>query len=108
MDDERIAQNQVTFRRVNEALEPGAAPPTERVKFLCECGRLGCTERIELDLAEYEAVRSDLNRFLLLPGHGAKIDVVLEHHGHYVVAAKEGVGETVAREDESRDDVLGA
>jgi hypothetical protein len=108
MDDVRIAQNQVTFRRVNEALEPGSAPATDRVKFLCECGRLGCTERIELDLAEYEAVRADLNRFVLLPGHDEEIDVVIEHHGHYVVAAKEGVGEVVARQDDPRGDVLDA
>ena len=108
MDAARIAQNQVTFRRVNEALEPGDAPATERVKFLCECGRLGCTQRIELDLAAYEAVRSGYNRFLLLPGHEEDVDVVLEHHGHYVVAAKEGVGETVARENDPRGDVLDA
>jgi hypothetical protein len=106
MDDARIAQNQVTFRRVNEALEPGDAPSTERVKFLCECGRLGCTQRIELDIAQYEAVRSDYNRFLLLPGHETDVDVVLEHHGGYLVAAKEGVGDVVAREDDPRGDVL--
>ena len=61
----RIAQNQVTFRRVNEALEPDSGAAT----YVCECGRLGCTETIGLSRGDYEAIRTGFTLFFVLPGH---------------------------------------
>lgn len=109
MDDVRIAQNEVLFRQVNEAIEPRDADGDDRAKFLCECGRLGCTDRIELDISTYESVRRDLNRFLLVPGHQQSPDVILEQHDTYLVVAKEeGAPAQVARQDDPRADALGA
>jgi hypothetical protein len=95
-DEARIAQNEVTFRRVNEALEPPRGSPADQARFVCECGRLGCTETLALDLAAYEAVRTGFDRFLVLPGHTDAVDTVVEDHGRYLVVVKEGVGRQIA------------
>jgi hypothetical protein len=65
---ERAAAAEVNARRVNEAIERGAQGAGTAV-FVCECGNLGCSETVELTIAEYEAVRSGFERFLILPGH---------------------------------------
>jgi hypothetical protein len=38
-------------------------------QYLCECGRAGCLATIELDVPEYEAIRSS-GKIVALPGHG--------------------------------------
>ena len=68
---ERVALNEVTFRRANEMIEERAEElaVTGRVPFVCECGDASCLERVELSLAEYEAVREGARSFLVAPGH---------------------------------------
>jgi hypothetical protein len=83
--EQRIAQNEVTFRRVNEALEPADAAADDRTRFVCECGRLRCTDTVALARTEYEAVRTRFDRFLLLPGHeDEQVENVVEDHGRYL------------------------
>jgi hypothetical protein len=96
---QRIADNETTFRRVNEAREPGAGPAA----YVCECGRLGCTELVELSHGQYEAVRTSFERFLLVPGHEEPdADEVVEDHGHYLVVVKIGEArEALSDKDES-------
>ncbi|HYG97079.1 MAG TPA: hypothetical protein VD741_08215, partial [Solirubrobacterales bacterium] len=65
---QRITQTEINGRRVNEAIEQGDEG-VETAVFVCECGYLGCTTTVELGIAEYEEVRTDFNRFLLIPGH---------------------------------------
>jgi hypothetical protein len=85
---ERAAAAEVNGRRVNEAIERGAQG-TGTAFFVCECGNLGCSETVELTIAEYEAVRSGFERFLVMPGHEIQeIEDVIEHHGTYMVVAK--------------------
>lgn len=85
---ERAAAAEVNGRRVNEAIERGAEDNGTAV-FVCECGRLGCTETVEMPIAEYEAVRSGFERFLVIPGHELEeIEDVVERHGSYLVVAK--------------------
>src|SRR3954449_8568961 len=62
----RIALNEATYRKVNEAMR--ADNPENRITFVCECGRLGCNELIRLSRAEYERVRSNARRFAIVPG----------------------------------------
>lgn len=85
---ERAAAAEVNGRRVNEAIERGAAG-TGTAVFVCECGNLGCNEKVELTIAEYESVRSGFERFLIVPGHEIEaIEDVIERHPSYLVVAK--------------------
>lgn len=73
--------------RVREvsAARVGAAEP---IGFLCECGDPDCLGVVDLTIAEYEAIRSVPNRFLLLAGHerpGA--DGVVARDDRYVIVA---------------------
>jgi hypothetical protein len=107
---ERIARNEATFRRVNEALEPRDAADGDVLRFVCECGRLGCTETLALRRADYEAVRTAFDRFLLLPGHqDAETDAVVEDHGAYLVVVKQGepAGRIADEEDPRGGEVAG-
>lgn len=104
-DVERIARNEVLFRRVNEAIDLDDADPGDVLSFVCECGRLGCTETVGLSRREYDAVRIDFDRFLLVPGHEQTIaERVIEDHGRYLVVAKRGSAREVAAEDAARED----
>ena len=68
---DRIARNEVAFRKVNEAIEAGRTEDDERrrLPFLCECGAIGCNQLIDVTVAEYEDVRSNPRRFFIVPGH---------------------------------------
>ncbi len=99
----RVAESESTFRDVNERIQMsheqwGGAEPQE---FLCECGELGCTERTELTLEEYEAIRADPARFAILPGHQiSSVERVVEEHDRFWVVEKIGSAGEVA---EARD-----
>ena len=71
LTQERIAENQATFRDANERIELTAdqmnlAGP---VPFICECSDSTCVEIVRLDLDEYEDVRQHPRRFFTVPGH---------------------------------------
>lgn len=99
---ERVARNEAAFRRVNEAIERGRQTREGLLGFVCECGRLGCTEIIELTLAEYEAVRADSRRFAVRHGHQVGPEDVLETHERYLVVAKRGSAGEVAEFNDPR------
>src|SRR5213083_102488 len=103
MDDvaaERVARNEAAFRKVNEAIERGRETRDGLIGFVCECGRLGCNELIELTLAEYEAVRGDARRFAIRHGHEMAAEEVVERHERYMVVAKRGrAGRTAEASD---------
>ncbi len=70
LSSQRLAHNQVIFREVNEHLRALAdAIPDGTTDYLCECSNTQCTDRIELRLVEYEAVRARPKTFFILPGH---------------------------------------
>ena len=71
LTQERIAENQATFREANERIESTAdqmnlAGP---VPFICECSDPTCMEIVRLDIDEYEDVRQYPRRFFTVPGH---------------------------------------
>jgi hypothetical protein len=103
--DEQIALNESTFRDVNEAIEAGRREREGLVPFVCECGRLGCTAVVELTLREYEDVRSDSRRFLVVPGHEAEFEEHRRVDSRYTVIAKpEGpLADIADRTDPRRD-----
>jgi hypothetical protein len=96
MQRRRAAQNQAVFREVNERMEDLVAT-SSFVDFVCECLDDKCTESLSLTIEEYEAVRRDSNRFIVLPGHECEtVEDTVEANGRYVVVAKVGSGRDVA------------
>jgi hypothetical protein len=47
----------------------------EAFEFLCECGRPGCAETVELPIAEYLEV-SSRRHLIVAPGHQSPLDFV--------------------------------
>jgi hypothetical protein len=101
----RLGQNEAVYREVNErvlGINERFGIDAERVSFICECGRLACTERIELTVEEYEAVRSSPVRFALVPGHDdPDVETVVEQNERFAVVEKHlgGPAELAAAED---------
>ena len=88
---ERIARNESAYRQVNEAIEAGRADSADDAPrpFVCECGQLGCNQLVELTMREYEGVRANPRRFLMLAGHEIPdVESVVERHDRYIVAEK--------------------
>ncbi|HEX6152015.1 MAG TPA: hypothetical protein VFZ19_00700 [Solirubrobacterales bacterium] len=83
----RAAAAEINGRQVNEAIEPRR--PDASAVFVCECGYFGCGDTVKMPVAEYEAVRTSFDRFLLVPGHEIdEVDRVVEHHESYLVVVK--------------------
>ena len=107
---ERLARNEAFFREVNERIHRVADGFTERsddgehaYEYLCECSRTSCSERITLTLAEYEHVRAEGTRFVLVPGHElAAIEEVVERESEHVLVEKDGVAGEVAADLDPR------
>lgn len=103
--EERLAENEATFRLLNENISGiasalGGDAPFE---FICECATSGCFERLPLTLGEYERVRGDGRHFLLAAGHeDIQVELVIEVHDSYVVVEKDGIAGLVAHEANPR------
>jgi hypothetical protein len=103
-DAKSAATSQAVHRRVNEAIERGRWPGEERrLVFRCECGRAGCTEMVQLTPEEYESVRSDPRRFIVLAGHEAPgTEDVIEAGEGYLVVEKRGEAARLAESTDPR------
>ena len=88
--ERRIASNEARFREVNEAISRGQWPGEGSAEgFRCECAALGCNRLIELTASEYEHVRAQPRRFVVVPGHEREeIETVVETRPGYVVVEK--------------------
>ena len=80
-------RNSLLIRAVNDRIravnDPGAH--SGPVGFLCECGDIDCQGALDLSVADYEAVRSEPGRFVLLAGHESATHAVLTRMNGYVV-----------------------
>jgi len=97
--EERLAQNEVLFRSVNEAIEQQALEfgGLDEYEFICECARSGCFDRIALTLREYEHVRAEGTRFFVVPGHqNVEVELVVEAQADFVIVQKDGHAGIVA------------
>jgi hypothetical protein len=101
--EERLAQNEVMFREVNERIREVSAHVgalDSGPEFLCECANEDCLERIRLSPAEYESLRSEPRRFVVLRGHETEIERVVADRGRYLIVEKLGeAGEIAERGD---------
>jgi hypothetical protein len=102
---DRIAHNEAVFREINERIARGQWPgdPQGPIVFRCECGVLSCNMLVEVPALEYERIRSDPRRFLLVRGHEiTAVEEVVEDRDGYVVVEKFGEAGEVARETDPR------
>ena len=89
-EHERIAETEALFRDVNEQI----AETAERFEvgtsdFYCECSDVGCHDRVEVPLEDYEEVRSESTHFIVSPGHeDERVERVLAQRGRYAVVDK--------------------
>jgi hypothetical protein len=104
--DARRGMNESWFRAVNERLEERAVDrgPARTFLIVCECAQEECTARITIPIAEYETVRSDPTRFVVLDGHDdPSCERVVSTHQGYNVVAKFGEAGLVAEIENPRD-----
>jgi hypothetical protein len=90
--EERITANELMFREVNERIDDLAARTStlQAFEYVCECGRPTCTGKITLTHEQYEAVRTDGQRFVTLHGHEtSSLERVVERHATYQVVEKD-------------------
>jgi hypothetical protein len=102
--EERVAENEVRFRALNERLrQTGAAWEglDGLMSLVCECGDEGCTTAIRLAPDEYEAVRAGSAQFALVSGHvRPEVEDVVTRSERWVVVRKRGeAGEIAAASD---------
>jgi len=102
----RVAANESAFREVNEAIERGVWPGEEDslVAFRCECASLECDQLLELTPHEYECVRAESRRFLLVGGHELPdVETVVQSYERYVVVEKRGAAGEQAEASDPRE-----
>jgi hypothetical protein len=108
--ERRRAQNEALFREVNERivdLETGLMGSDHDdsllIGFVCECPREDCSETIEVTRRQYEAVRENPRRFVVIPWHEDRdIANVVERHSNYLVVEKTGEAAELATEQDPR------
>ena len=103
---ERQARNESLFREVNERIaqlgtSAQAWSPDGTVEFMCECGvDGGCGERVRVPLAAYEKVRTQDDRFVVLPGHETpELEHAVDWTDDYVIVDKVAAAEWIVDDD---------
>jgi hypothetical protein len=102
----RAAANEATIRDVNEGIERGQWPGEEDspVGFRCECAQLGCNQLIELTVREYEEIRANPRRFVVVPGHECSdVETVVEARRGYIIVEKLDQAAKVAEQHDPRE-----
>ncbi|HEX5903389.1 MAG TPA: hypothetical protein VF028_09810 [Actinomycetota bacterium] len=97
--EERVAQNEVAARAINESIEEADTRPASTfIHVLCECGLEDCERVLATTRPVYERVRSDPRQFVILPAHliSEVEDVVEESDGFLIVAKRGGTPEDIA------------
>jgi hypothetical protein len=71
---------------------------------VCECADGECAERLEISLSEYERVRADARRYVIVPGHQLpEFESIVESGDVYdVVEKREGTAAALAEETDPR------
>jgi hypothetical protein len=110
MTAERIGRNDSAFRDANEQIRGKArehqTADDQLIPFICECADEECTVIIQLNLAQYEDVRTDSRQFLNVIGHERSeglVEIVLTNHDHLVVRKSGRAGEVAEALDARRD-----
>jgi hypothetical protein len=103
----RIARNEAIIREINEGIEEAKASRTPEgdAPVMCECGNLDCELLIAITVSEYEDVRQNALRFIVVKDHVIPDveRVVAETERFTVVEKVEGTSAEVAEESDPRD-----
>jgi hypothetical protein len=110
MSDERarrVGLNESIFRQVNEQIESlnrDLGTDDRTMTAICECANGDCTERLEISVAAYEAVRADPRRYIIISGHAVPEyeSVVESGDGYDVVEKVDGTAAELAEETDPR------
>jgi hypothetical protein len=104
--DTRQAKNEAVFRAVNREIENASDQVGDRdLEVLCECGRSGCEELIEVTADAYDRIHREADRFIVVPGHESPdIERVVESTERYLVVDKFGEAEEIVERDASSGD----
>jgi hypothetical protein len=89
--ERRIGLNEALFREVNEAVRDVSVQldASSDFEIVCECGALGCSDRIQLTPEAYAALRSDASHFAVVPGHQIPdVEEVITNEGTYLIVEK--------------------
>ena len=102
-----MSQNEAMYRSVNREIERASEEsgdgPRDRIEVLCECGDDGCSETLDLTVAEYDEAHRQRDRFVVVPGHeDDEIERVVTRTERYLVVDKFGEAERVAEAEERR------
>lgn len=88
----RVGENEALFRRVNEQIESvneAFGSITRDFTIVCECGDASCVSQFAVTPGDYERIRADSTRFLVLPGHVIEdVEDVVERNGVFWVVEK--------------------
>jgi hypothetical protein len=99
--------NESIFRQVNEQIESlnrDFGDEQRTMTAICECADGDCTERLDISVADYEDVRADSRRYIIVPGHALPEfeSVVESREGYEVVQKREGTAAALAEETDPR------
>ena len=94
--EERLAQNEVRFREINESAQPQRVTYGEG-RFVCECADRGCMAWIEVPIDVYTDVRNHPRHFVVAAGHEVPDleSVVARGSGFFVIEKPEEVAHVV-------------
>jgi hypothetical protein len=101
LSEERAARNEAVFRDANERIaerREALAAVEGRTPFLCECEDERCTEVVLLTRVEYERVRAEATRFVVVPGHPTHGKEDGFSGDGWISVRKTGRGAEIARE----------
>jgi hypothetical protein len=107
---QRQARNEALVRQVNERIEQvdqdAGFADEDTFEFFCECGlgddegAIACEERVAMTLAEYEEVRTQDDRFAVVPGHeNVALEEVIRGCDRFLVVDKKPAAESFVRDD---------
>jgi hypothetical protein len=83
--------NRSLFREVNERIRDVSVDRWDGspIGFLCECDDPECVEVLDLAIADYDAIRSVPNRFILVRGHESPgVEGVVARSNGYLIVEK--------------------
>ncbi|MFL5953841.1 MAG: hypothetical protein ACJ76I_07010 [Gaiellaceae bacterium] len=90
MDDltrKRLEHNEQIYRAINEEIDEASIGNVR--EYVCECAHTTCDETIRLTRDQYRAIRTQPDRYVLVPGHQlAELEDVVRREPGYLVVDK--------------------